>query len=180
MTGDSVMRQTFFRLVAYIRGFPQHAEIHFHCSVRYHFNTTHDELRVLDAAENFGSMQSHGGAFDEGTFVIDFLWMPFAPITAAEVAFLGSMYLVTTVNYWNSSNFSSIDVRGWARQVYSTTGLRALLWVASPPPMTTENVDHLLRRHEKVRREFRALRQSLESDGREGLRGSKKINVLPN
>ena len=113
--GDSLVRQTFLRLISHIRGFQTIVEIYFHASAFYVFNETHDCLVIQPShLHRHDVMQSP-------LFILDYNfepqnWILDAHDKAVSLRFLGIHYWVHDVAFgpcdrtWLKAAFSNASV----------------------------------------------------------------------
>ncbi|KAJ3024719.1 UNVERIFIED_CONTAM: hypothetical protein HDU68_007856 [Siphonaria sp. JEL0065] len=75
LTGDSMLRQTFFRLIFWLRGFPTTVEHYFHNHAEYTlYKNGSDELHVGDISQSWPERSADGEA--GGVFRLLFTWDP--------------------------------------------------------------------------------------------------------
>lgn len=151
-TGYSVMRQTFNRLVAFIRGFKQHAERHYHESVVYRYYENHDTLKFQSSIE-FNESDPSFSVLNGNNFEIQFIWCPNRLITSKEIEDKKTNILVISVNYWNKTDIHDTEFTNWMTDLSINNRLKNIYWVTSPRVLN-EEIEYLFRRHEQIRRIF--------------------------
>lgn len=181
-TGDSVMRQTFNRLVAFIRGFKQHAERHYHESVVYRYYENHDTLKFQSSIE-FNESDPSFSVLNGNNFEIQFIWCPNRLITSKEIEDKKTNILVTSVNYWNKTDIHDTEITNWMTDLSINNRLKNIYWVTSPRVLNEES-EYLFRRHEQIRRIFHNNSDltngfHLGANFKKTDNNSKKFNILP-
>ena len=117
--GDSLVRQTFLRLISHIRGFQTIVEVYFHKSAFYVFNETHDYFTIQPSHVN------RNDVLQSPLFIMDFHWEPDYWILdtndrAVSLRFLGMHYWVNDSTF-NQCNKTWIKAASNNASVFCTT-----------------------------------------------------------